>query len=232
MKLGDSGESVKELQNLLVKNDIVVSVDGVFGEKTLFAVKRFQQDHGLVPDGIVGPKTLEILKNGIKETVTQKPLPKFDGDLDARTEKNLKSLDPKAAEIFIPFIKEAKVIAKSMGYDYVAISGNRTEAEQNEIYAQGRTKPGKIVTNARYPYSNHNHKIALDFGVFKDGKYVDENFPVESEKVHRAIAELCKKYSIDWGGNWKFKDYPHFEVRTGLSMQEKIERMRSKGTVF
>jgi hypothetical protein len=69
--------------------------------------------------------------------------------------------------------------------------------------------------------------------VFKDGKYVDESRPAESEKVHRAVSELCEKYSIDWGGNWqKIKDYPHFEIRTGLTMAEKIKRMREKGSVF
>lgn len=234
MKIGDKGEKVKEVQLLLIKNGATISADGEFGEKTAFAVRRFQQENGLVADGIVGPKTIEVLEDKIKEPVTEKPLPDFDGTLDARTEKNVKSLDPKAAEIFIPFIKEAKVIAKNMGYDYVAISGNRSEAEQNAIYAQGRTKPGKIVTNARFPYSNHNHRIALDFGVFKDGKYVDESRPAESEKVHRAVSKLCEKYSIDWGGAWtgKLKDYPHFEIRTGLTMAEKIKRMRDKGSVF
>lgn len=234
MKMGDSGEKVKEIQRLLIKNGATITADGEFGEKTAFAVKRFQQDHGLVADGVVGPKTIEVLEGNIKEIVTEKPLPVFDGSLDVRTEKNVKSLDPKAAEIFIPFIKEAKVIAANMGYSYVAISGNRTEAEQNAIYAQGRTRPGKVVTNARYPYSNHNHRIALDFGVFKDGRYIDESRPAESEKVHRAVAKLCEKYSIDWGGAWtgKLKDFPHFEIRTGLTMAEKIKRMREKGSVF
>lgn len=232
MKVGNKGEKVKELQLLLIKNGAAVVADGDFGPKTDFAVKRFQQDNGLVADGVVGPKTIEILENKIKENVTEKPLPDFSGASDSRTEKNVKSLDSKAAEIFIPFIKEAKIIAKTMGYEYVAISGNRGEAEQNAIYAQGRTKPGKVVTNARYPFSNHNHRIALDFGVFKAGKYVDGSNPSEAEKVHRAVSQLCEKYPIDWGGNWKTKDFPHFEIRTGLAMAEKIKRTKEKGSVF
>lgn len=233
LKRGDSGEKVEDLQRLLIKNGALLSVDGDFGDKTFFAVKRFQQEHSLVDDGVVGPKTWEALEDKISEDITEKVVVLDSGfDFDARTERNLGSLDPKAVKIFEPFIQEAKKIAAGMGYEYVAISGNRGEAEQNAIYAQGRSKPGKIVTNARYPYSNHNHRIALDFGIFKNGKYVDGSNPSEAEKVHRAVSKLCDKYQVSWGGNWKMKDFPHFEIKLDLSMQEKIRRMKEKGSVF
>ena len=54
----------------------------------------------------------------------------------------------------------------------------RTYAEQNELYAQGRTKPGPIVTKAKGGYSNHNFATAFyDIGIFSpDGKhYLDES---------------------------------------------------------
>jgi peptidoglycan LD-endopeptidase CwlK len=152
---------------------------------------------------------------------------------DERTEKNLATLDPKAQPLFRAFIKEAREIAGRFGVEYIMISGNRTWEEQNELYAKGRTKPGKIVTNARGGYSNHNFKIAADFGVFKNKKYLDGTNPPLASKVHKLVGTIVAKYNLEWGGNWKnFKDEPHFEVRTGLTLAQKRERFKSKGTVL
>ena len=57
LKLGSKGKFVKELQNLLD-----LTVDGDFGLKTENAVKNFQKKHNLIEDGIVGPKTWQILQ--------------------------------------------------------------------------------------------------------------------------------------------------------------------------
>lgn len=234
MKIGETGDEVKELQALLLANNIIVKVDGVFGPRTQEAVKVFQRKVGIHEDGIPGPVTYAKLRGHKVQDVTSKNIT-FDGeeDLDARTLKNINSLDPKARERFVAFTIEAKEIAKSLGYDYVALSGNRGEKEQNEIYAQGRTKPGKIITNARFGFSNHNFGIALDYGVFRDGKYIDEKSPSESETIHRAVSKIASKHGIEWGGDWKsIKDYPHFEIKTGLSLSEKRKLFALKGTIL
>jgi peptidoglycan LD-endopeptidase CwlK len=143
---------------------------------------------------------------------------------DLRTEKILASLDPKARRMFVPFVEEAKEIAEDLGVEYVAISGNRTWAEQNALYAIGRTRPGRKVTNARGGYSNHNFGIAVDFGAFKDGKYLDTYNPKLASKVHKAIGKIAEKYGIEWGGNWRFVDEPHFEIDTVYTTAQKRER--------
>lgn len=51
------GEAVVELQMALRENDFALTVDGAFGPATELAVRQWQQSRGLVPDGIVGPKT-------------------------------------------------------------------------------------------------------------------------------------------------------------------------------
>lgn len=64
LKLGSRGDAVKELQQLLNKHGYKLAVDGIFGQKTLAAVKSFQKSKGLVVDGIVGNKTWGALLNG------------------------------------------------------------------------------------------------------------------------------------------------------------------------
>jgi peptidoglycan L-alanyl-D-glutamate endopeptidase CwlK len=141
--------------------------------------------------------------------------------LDERSAKNIATLHTKVQQLFRNWIAECQVVAAAHGYEYKAISGNRTWEEQAKIYAQGRTAPGKIVTNAKPGYSNHNYGIAVDMGVFKAGKYLDASNPSEAEAFHRKAAIIAEKYNIEWGGNWKsFKDYPHFEYKTGKTLAQ------------
>lgn len=57
LKLGSYGPEVKLLQQYLNKYNFNLLTDGVFGNKTLDIVKKFQSDNNLVPDGIVGFNT-------------------------------------------------------------------------------------------------------------------------------------------------------------------------------
>ena len=61
VRQGSSGEAVRGVQTLLVKNGRNVAVDGIFGSGTHSAVVNFQSAHGLTADGIVGPITWEHL---------------------------------------------------------------------------------------------------------------------------------------------------------------------------
>jgi len=96
---------------------------------------------------------------------------------------------------------------------YVGVAqGYRSIAEQNRLYAQGRTTPGPIVTNARGGQSNHNRGIAVDlFQYSKDGtQALFRNNP-----AFQTIVTAMKRRGFSWGGDWtSFKDYPHFELLT------------------
>lgn len=62
IRKGDSGSKVKEIQQKLNEYGFSVgAVDGIFGSKTLAAVKNFQKSRGLVVDGIVGTATAKAL---------------------------------------------------------------------------------------------------------------------------------------------------------------------------
>jgi len=85
----------------------------------------------------------------------------------------------------------------------------RSPEEQTELYAQGRTKPGPIVTHAEAYQSLHNYKpsFAVDFA-FRKGKEVFWN-----EEFFRRFAQIAKSYGLAWGGDWpgRKKDTPHLE---------------------
>lgn len=63
LKNGSRGEAVKELQRYL--NDTLnlgLVIDGILGPKTIVVIKQWQKERGLVPDGLVGPKTKAMMK--------------------------------------------------------------------------------------------------------------------------------------------------------------------------
>jgi peptidoglycan L-alanyl-D-glutamate endopeptidase CwlK len=88
---------------------------------------------------------------------------------------------------------------------------HRPDAEQNELYAIGRTVKGKIVTNAKAGQSPHNYlpALAYDIAFKKPNGQLDWNEDL-FKKFSRLLSTTTKQ--VDWGGNWKFKDLPHFEL--------------------
>src|SRR5690625_2075090 len=102
---------------------------------------------------------------------------------------------------------------------YVQISeGHRPNSRQNDLYAQGRTKPGNIVTNARGGQSWHNYGVAVDFFLTSnDGK---QALWTVNNKWRRAAA-IGKSLGFEWGGDWTgFVDYPHLQMTGGLSLAD------------
>ncbi len=69
-KRGSTGSEVRQIQQRLIQwGYLTGSVDGIYGAKTEAAVKRFQRNNGLTPDGIAGAATLK--KIGISSQTTQ-----------------------------------------------------------------------------------------------------------------------------------------------------------------
>jgi peptidoglycan L-alanyl-D-glutamate endopeptidase CwlK len=206
-------------------------------------VKTIQREIGVEPDGVFGPVTaarvLHYLQRDNLPLDAEKVMPAAipeESEFDPRTEQRLASLDRKAVPAFRRFIALAKATAATLGCDYVAISGNRTYAEQDALYEQGRSKPGKRVTNAKGGQSNHNFGIAIDFGVFQGGVYLDDGNRVQASlasKVHKACSMHADGCGLEWGGDWhSIKDEPHYEIATGLTMAAKRELMAEKGSVL
>jgi peptidoglycan LD-endopeptidase CwlK len=109
------------------------------------------------------------------------------------------------------------------GVNIVITQGLRTLAEQNALYAQGRTKPGKIVTNAKGGTSYHNFGLAIDFALLlPDGRQVswDLKRDGDGDKVAdwTEVVQEAKSLGFEWGGDFvSIKDAPHFQMTFGLS---------------
>lgn len=135
----------------------------------------------------------------------------------------LKRIDTKV--IYPIFLEKVKLLianCQARGVDYWAISGYRTWAEQDALFAQGRDKNGtvvdkiKVVTNARGGQSNHNYTIAVDFCPDKD-KTRDGLQPDWNDAAYVILAEEAAKIpGLESGRNWKFKDNPHVQLHLAL----------------
>lgn len=91
----------------------------------------------------------------------------------------------------------------------------RTAAEQDALYAKGRTTAGSIVTNAKgSSYSSqHQWGIAVDFflkmDIDGDGSVSDDAFN-NAKKTFNKVGTLAKSIGLGWGGDWKSPvDLPH-----------------------
>lgn len=146
------------------------------------------------------------------------------GEFDPRTEDNISSLLP-AAQIKA---REFLNAVKGLPLDYRIISGTRTYAEQDALFAK---KPK--VTNARGGQSNHNFGIAWDVGIFENGKY----YAGATKKEDKAYVELgalikSKVSDLEWGGDWKkFKDKPHYQLATGKTVAQ-CRALLEKGKAY
>ena len=107
--------------------------------------------------------------------------------------------------------------AKAAGIDLLITSTYRDNASQNALYAQGRTKPGKIVTNVKAGQSLHNYRCAVDVVPIVAGK---PRWDVK-EEVWQQVGALGKAAGLEWAGDWKkFKEYPHFQYTGGLTLAQ------------
>lgn len=136
---------------------------------------------------------------------------------DEISENRLMELHPMVRFKALSAYREAVKITP-VGIHPFITEGLRSFKRSDELYDQGRTKPGKIVTNARAGQSMHNYGLAFDFviQILPSGKL---NWKVD--KNWMKVVEVFKRHGFSWGGDWRsLKDYPHFEMNFGKSWQQ------------
>ena len=111
----------------------------------------------------------------------------------------------------------------------------RSVKEQDQLYAIGRTLPGKIVTHARGGQSYHNYGLAIDICLLltpDKGKtptlsyQTQKDFDGDGKADWQEVVAIFKQYGYEWGGDWHFKDPPHFQKTFGRSIKQLQQLMK------
>ena len=119
--------------------------------------------------------------------------------------RDVSLLHPKLQAIIPQIIQRCA----ALGLPVLVTDGFRTKAEQDKIYAQGRTAPGQIVTQVQWPNSAHCWGVAFDFCRNVRGREYDDG-----DNFFRRVAEVAKTYGLEWGGDWtRFVDKPHLQLK-------------------
>lgn len=115
------------------------------------------------------------------------------------------------------FAKKLEAFEKKLlqyGIKVILTSGYRSIAEQNALYAKGRTKPGKKVTNARGGYSWHNFGLAADYAFVINGK-------VTWDGPWATFGKIARECRLEWGGDFKsILDRPHVQWTQGKTLAQ------------
>jgi len=113
-------------------------------------------------------------------------------------------------------------LAQTEEIEILVTSTLQTFEEQAELFAIGRTKPGKKVTNATAGESWHNFGLAFDVVPLVNGKAVWDS------PFWNRIGALGKQVGLVWGGTFQsFKDKPHFEFHPNLTLADANQRRAS-----
>jgi len=121
----------------------------------------------------------------------------------------MKKLDSLEAD-FQPLVADLITkVNKATGRDWRISDGRRTMVQQRDIYAQGRTKPGKVVSNAKPGQSAHNFGYAVDLWPLDGNGNFDWN---ADQKLFKVMADIAVSMGLTAGYYFKsFFDMPHVE---------------------
>ena len=177
---------------------------------------------------IGGGITLAII--GVTLYINRKKVEKLGSDVmeyaknkvwDLVSEGKIETLHPKVRDKARELINR---VEKELGIKLRVTSGFRTYAEQDKLYAQGRTTPGGKVTNAKGGQSNHNFGTALDVVPIVNGK---ADWKATADTWSK-VAKIGKEIGFDWGGDWKgLVDKPHFEMQFGNTLAQLRQKYES-----
>jgi len=185
-----------------------------------FEIARLENEFN---SGVAGAETRQQLDRALESRTIDEPEVPVAGPGgpipltgDPVSDDRIAALHPEIQQRSAAFVNEVK---QELGIQLRVTDGLRTFAEQDALYAQGRTAPGPRVTGARGGQSYHNYGLAIDVVELRPDGSV--NYGVDYD----AIAEIGERYGFEWGGNFtNLDDQPHFQFTNGLHWSELLER--------
>lgn len=131
--------------------------------------------------------------------------------LDSRSESRLAGVHPSLLEVARRHIGQLQ----AEGIDARVISGYRSYAAQDALYARGRTAPGPRVTRARGGESYHNFGVAYDIAIYDEsGRYIDDG----SHPSYVRAAEIGRTLGLEPGASFTDPDPSHFQFTNGIDI--------------
>jgi len=177
---------------------------GWFNATTSNAVRTFQRHNKLNQDSIVNPRTRQRLFN---------PFPKDNFEYHPSSNV-INSLNQYIALLARKFFQ----LTHANNLDVRITNAFRSWDEQDKLYAQGRTIPGSIVTNAKGGDSYHNWGLAFDASPYENGRISNDI------KKYKRMGQLGQQVGLEWGGNFiSIVDLPHFQYTLGLNTWNLLE---------
>ena len=158
---------------------------------------------------------------------------------DQKTLERIQLLHPKLRDEAVELYDE--IVASLTGSAICRFAYTlRTFAEQDALFAQGRSKPGKVVTNAKGGQSYHNYGLAIDIvlltdkdknGTFETASWdLKTDFDGDKKADWMEVVQIFKRYGFEAGIDWKFVDAPHFQKSFGKSIYE-LKALHTAGKV-
>lgn len=150
---------------------------------------------------------------------------------DKKTIERIGLLHPKLRDEALAIYKE--ICLALTGRAFCRFSYTlRTFAEQDGLYAQGRTRPGNIVTKAKGGLSLHNYGLALDIVLIVDEKTASWDEKTDFDKDGKSdwgeIVNIFKQHGWECGIDWAFRDAPHFQKTFGHSVRDLLALYNAK----
>lgn len=188
---------VEEYEALPVASQVALIVGGGMAAFALLAVLRKRSG------GLADSASASIVGSGMVGS----------GAPFRKSDEYIASLHPAVASR----ARDLVARMRAEGFPIVVTQGYRTMEQQAKLYAQGRTAPGAIVTNALPGSSWHNFALAFDVAPLDaDGQ---PHWP-QDESLWQRIGAFGKALGLFWGGDFaKVKDWPHFEYHPGLTLE-------------
>ena len=126
--------------------------------------------------------------------------------------RNIDDLHPNVSALCRRFVEECD----KAGIDVIITSTYRDHESQQALYNQGRTTPGKKVTNAKPGQSFHNWRVAFDFVPVVNGKA-----QWNDTATFTRCGEIAESLGFEWAGRWKsFKEMAHCQFTGGLTLAD------------
>lgn len=212
LKINSRGEGVKWLQDMLNNNGYSLTVDGIFGNNTLNAVKSFQGKANITIDGIVGTQTRNKLKQYAVATTSLNTYHYTSANVNFRT-------GPSTSYSSISIIaKDTKIYVinkRSDGWSYVKYNNRygyiysqylKTTSTSNVLPKFNRTATSliSIIKNCKAYYANNNFYYSLEPGV--------RSIPADNSKTYSGKRYVdCSSFT-----SWVLYEYALANNKTSM----------------